>query len=56
MVGARRVDEAIHYPVNDLAARHGASVSEPTDDPKQAYADWPRAYEATKLPWPPPSS
>jgi len=56
MVGARREDEAIHYPVNELAARYGASVSEATDDPKQAYADWPRAFEPTKLPWPPPSS
>ena len=55
MVGARREDEEIHYPVNELAARYGASVSEPTDDPKQAYADWSDDFQRTKLPWPPSS-
>lgn len=41
MIGSRREDSA-HYPVNEVAARHGASVSEPTDDPALAYADWRR--------------
>lgn len=39
MIGSRRED-ACHYPVNEVAARYGASVSAETDDPKQAYADW----------------
>ena len=37
MVGTRRDDATIHYPVDELAARHGASVTEPTDDPREAY-------------------
>ena len=41
MIGSRREDSA-HYPVDEVAARHGASVSEPTDDPAVAYADWRR--------------
>jgi uncharacterized cupin superfamily protein len=53
MVGARRLDAKIHYLVNQKAARHGASVSEPTDDARKAYADWPSEFEETKLPWPP---
>jgi uncharacterized cupin superfamily protein len=39
MIGSRRVDEA-HYAVSEVAARYDASVSEPTDDPAVAYADW----------------
>jgi uncharacterized cupin superfamily protein len=53
MIGSRREDAA-HYPVNDLAATYGASVSRETDDPAQAYADWraegPR--EEVRNPWP----
>lgn len=39
MIGSRRID-ACHYPVNEVAAKYGASVTEDTDDPAQAYADW----------------
>ncbi len=39
MIGSRR-SEGIHYPLSDLAARHDASVSTPTDSPDEAYADW----------------
>ncbi len=49
MIGSRRVDEA-HYPVNELAARYDASVTSPTDDPAEAYADW------RKEPWTPVAS
>lgn len=52
MIGARR-EEAVHYPVNEVAARYDASATEPTDDPAQAYADWrqePRQPIAN--PWP----
>jgi len=45
MIGSRRVD-GIRYTVNETAARHGASVSEETDDPEQAYADW-----FAEMPW-----
>ena len=54
MVGARRDDATIHYPVDELAARYGASVSAPTDDAKTAYADWSRHFEPTRLDWPLP--
>jgi uncharacterized cupin superfamily protein len=56
MVGARTDDEQLHYPVSDLAARYGASVSEETSDPEQAYAgsveprlERPSSWE--RLPW-----
>jgi len=53
MVGARRADEAIHYPTNPTAARHRASAPEPTDDPTVAYADREGSWEPTRPPWPP---
>jgi len=39
MIGSRRRDEA-HYPVNEVAAKYDASVTQETDDPDEAYADW----------------
>jgi hypothetical protein len=42
MVGARKQDEEIVYPVNEIAARHGASVEVATSLPKEAYAPYPR--------------
>jgi uncharacterized cupin superfamily protein len=53
MVGARKPDATIRYPVNEKAAEHGASVSEPTDDARTAYAGWSSRFETTKLPLPP---
>ena len=32
----------VHYPVNELAAKYGASAAAPTDKPVEAYADWDR--------------
>ncbi len=52
MIGSRRLDEA-HYPVNEVAAKYGASVSVQTDEPDEAYADWrqePR--QPAQNPWP----
>ena len=40
--GRRREDEQLRYPVNEVAARHGASVQEETTDPRQAYAPFER--------------
>lgn len=52
MIGSRRRDEA-HYPVDDTAARYGASVAAPTDDPAVAYAEWRRHPRTpTANPWP----
>jgi uncharacterized cupin superfamily protein len=53
MVGARRTDRRIRYPVNELAARHGASAPEDTSDAAKAYADWNSEFTPTSLSWPP---
>ena len=53
MLGARRDPEELHYPVSELAAKYGVSVAKATDDPDEAYADWPGDYEPVRLPWPP---
>jgi len=52
MIGARRDAMAVRYPVSAAAARHGASAAKATDDPEEAYADWPDTFEPTRLPWP----
>jgi uncharacterized cupin superfamily protein len=52
MIGSRREAEA-HYPVNDVAAKYDASVTSPTDDPDEAYADWRQeSWRTTRNPWP----
>jgi uncharacterized cupin superfamily protein len=52
MIGARRNDE-VHYPVNEIAGRYDASVSNPTDDPAEAYADWRvEPWREIASPWP----
>ena len=42
MTGRRREREEILYPVNEVAAKYGASVLEETTSPKEAYAHLPR--------------
>jgi uncharacterized cupin superfamily protein len=52
MIGSRREDR-VHYPVSEVAARYDASVTDPTDEPAEAYADWrqePR--KPARNPWP----
>jgi uncharacterized cupin superfamily protein len=39
MIGSRRANRA-HYPFSELAAKYDASVTTPTDDVAEAYADW----------------
>lgn len=41
MVGARHHGFAVRYPVNAVAAKHGASVATETRDPTEAYANAP---------------
>lgn len=53
MIGTRG-DYGIHYPVNERAAAHEASVTAPTDSPAEAYADWPSEFTPTQLEWPLP--
>lgn len=57
MVGTRKPveEEGLDYPVNELAARYGASVSERTSSADQAYADWSDELTETRLDWPPSS-
>ena len=56
MTGTRSEEEELHYPVSEVAARYGASATEATDSPEEAYA----RYEASRpgrpagwatLPW-----
>jgi len=51
MIGARP-DEPIRYPVSEVAAKYAASVAKETDEPDDAYADWPGEYRPVRLPWP----
>ncbi len=53
MVGARGGDRAIHYPVNETAARYGASVTTATSSAAEAYADWPGGFTPVHPDWPP---
>jgi uncharacterized cupin superfamily protein len=54
MIGARKPDDSVRYPVSELALRHRAGVERETDDPREAYADWaeitPAAYRDGDLP------
>jgi len=54
MVGTREPDEAVHYPVDPLAAKHGASAAAPSDDPSEAYpaAGWSRDWRPVPMKWP----
>ena len=52
MVGARSEAATVHYPVDEVAARHGASVPSATDDAREAYAEWPSGFEPARLDWP----
>ena len=54
MVGTREPDEEVHYPVDELAARHGASAVAPSDDAKEAYpmAGWSREWKPVPVEWP----
>jgi uncharacterized cupin superfamily protein len=40
MVGARGDDWTVHYPVDELAAQHGASAARESTSPDEVYADW----------------
>ncbi len=42
MVGARTSEGSVLYPVEEAAARHGASVERETTRPEEAYARFPR--------------
>ena len=54
MVGARKPDATIHYPVSEVAARHGLSTPVASDAAREAYgnAGWNRQSVPTPMPWP----
>jgi uncharacterized cupin superfamily protein len=52
MVGARGPGKTLHYPVTELAERHGVAAPEETADPRQAYREWPRNFRRVRAPWP----
>jgi uncharacterized cupin superfamily protein len=53
MVGTRDASHRIHYPVSEVAGRHGASAPVATDDSKQAYEHLPTELTPEHLGWPP---
>jgi uncharacterized cupin superfamily protein len=52
MIGARPDVETLRYPVSEVAEKYGASAAKETDEPDEAYADWPGEYLPVRLPWP----
>ncbi len=52
MIGSRPEVETLRYPASELGASYGASAAKETDDPEEAYADWPGEYVPVRLPWP----
>jgi uncharacterized cupin superfamily protein len=52
MIGARPEVETLRYPVSEIAAKYGASAARDTEDPEEAYAEWPGEYVPVRLPWP----
>jgi uncharacterized cupin superfamily protein len=53
MVGVRGEGKTLHYPVTELAARHGAAAPEETDSPREAYREWPGEFTRVRATWPP---
>ncbi len=55
MVGGRRGEVGLHYPVSELAARHGVSVDTETDSFEEAWNQrgLKPEFEPAPLPWPP---
>jgi uncharacterized cupin superfamily protein len=51
-LGSRPKVETQRYPVSEVAARYGASATTDTEEPDEAYADWPGEYLPVRLPWP----
>ena len=55
MVGGRGGEPALHYPVSEVAARHGVSVDTETNSFEEAWAQrgWKVEFEPAQLTWPP---
>jgi hypothetical protein len=44
MIGERPEVERLLYPVSEVAAKCGASAAQETENPDEAYADWPGEF------------
>jgi uncharacterized cupin superfamily protein len=55
MIGTRGSGESPHYPVSEVADRHGASVKSETNDGQDAWQQvgWELDFDRVPLPWPP---
>lgn len=51
MVGARSGDDALFYPVSELARRYGASAERETNSPEDAYMSFPEREAARPASW-----
>ena len=59
MIGSRKGDDSIHFPVSERAARFGASVERETSDPGDAWAQAGLSladFAPAGFPWPPPTA
>jgi uncharacterized cupin superfamily protein len=52
MIGVRSEGNRLHYPVSEVAARHGASAPVDTDASHEAFRDWSREYTPVRATWP----
>jgi uncharacterized cupin superfamily protein len=52
MVGTRDPGHTVHYPVSEVAARHGASTPTATDSSAEAYAHLEGDFEPARSSWP----
>ena len=52
MIGARGEERTLHYPVDERAARYGASAPEETDTGSEAYREWPNEFTPVRGDWP----
>ena len=54
MIGHRPDPQELYYPANEVAKKYGAETTEPTPDPRVAYADVQRPAPCVSTPpWPP---
>jgi uncharacterized cupin superfamily protein len=52
MVGARGQGNKVRYPRSEVAARHGASAPEDTDNSREAYREWTPGFTPVRATWP----
>jgi hypothetical protein len=55
MVGGRSPDEKLAYFASEVAARHNATPTRPTDSPRIAYEGWTPWKKVGPVGWPPPA-